>query len=72
MLNGVAARIDGFLEGINTGLDVLGIEKRVPLIGTIELGGIENPFEVIILGPKRLVSQHMCGTPKISKLDSVT
>lgn len=45
MLNGVAARIDGFLEGINAGLDVLGIEKRVPLIGTIELGGIENPFE---------------------------
>ncbi|MBU9699353.1 phage tail tape measure protein [Rhodobacteraceae bacterium HSP-20] len=44
MLNGVAARIDGFLEGINAGLDVLGIEKRVPLIGTIELGGIENPF----------------------------
>lgn len=45
MLNGVAARIDGFLEGINAGLDVLGIEKQVPLIGTIELGGIENPFE---------------------------
>ncbi|NGQ93428.1 phage tail tape measure protein [Rhodobacter sp. HX-7-19] len=45
MLNGVAARIDGFLAGINAGLDVLGIEKRVPLIGTIELGGIENPFE---------------------------
>jgi hypothetical protein len=45
MLNGVAARIDGFLEGINAGLDVLGIEKRVPLIGAIELGGIENPFE---------------------------
>jgi hypothetical protein len=45
MLNGMAARIDGFLEGINAGLDVLGIEKRVPLIGTIELGGIENPFE---------------------------
>jgi len=44
MLNGVAGRIDGFLEGINAGLDVLGIEKRVPLIGTIELGGIENPF----------------------------
>jgi hypothetical protein len=44
MLNGVARRIDGFLEGINSGLDVLGVEKRVPLIGTIELGGIENPF----------------------------
>jgi hypothetical protein len=44
MLNGVARRIDGFLEGINAGLDVLGVEKRVPLIGTIELGGIENPF----------------------------
>ena len=44
MLNGVAARIDGFLEGINAGLDVLGVDKRVPLIGTIELGGIENPF----------------------------
>ncbi len=45
MLNGVASRIDGFLEGINAGLDVLGVEKRVPLIGTINLGGIENPFE---------------------------
>ncbi|SEN76026.1 phage tail tape measure protein, lambda family [Loktanella fryxellensis] len=45
MLNGVASRIDGFLEGINAGLDVLGVEKRVPLIGTIDLGGIENPFE---------------------------
>ncbi len=44
MLNGVAGRIDGFLAGINAGLDVLGVEKRVPLIGTIELGGIENPF----------------------------
>jgi hypothetical protein len=44
MLNGVAGRIDGFLEGINTGLEVLGVEKRVPLIGTIELGGIDNPF----------------------------
>ena len=44
MLNGVAGRIDGFLAGINAGLEVLGVEKRVPLIGTIELGGIENPF----------------------------
>jgi hypothetical protein len=45
MLNGVAARIDGFLDGINTGLEALGLETRVPLIGTLELGGIENPFE---------------------------
>jgi hypothetical protein len=44
MLNGVARQIDGFLDGINAGLDALGVEKRVPLIGTIELGGIENPF----------------------------
>ena len=44
MLNGVAGRIDGFLAGVNAGLEVLGVEKRVPLIGTIELGGIENPF----------------------------
>jgi hypothetical protein len=44
MLNGVARRIDGFFEGVNAGLDLLGVEKRVPLIGTIELGGIENPF----------------------------
>ena len=43
MLNGVARRIDGFLEGVNAGLDVLGIEKRVPLIGAIELGGDREP-----------------------------
>jgi len=44
MLNGVASRIDGFLEGINAGLEGLGIDKRIPLIGTLELGRIDNPF----------------------------
>ncbi|MDR5654230.1 tape measure protein [Xinfangfangia sp. LG-4] len=44
MLNGVAARIDTFLGGINAGLEALGIEKRISLIGTLELGRIDNPF----------------------------
>ena len=44
MLNGVAARIDSFLGGINAGLEALGIEKRISLIGTLELGRIDNPF----------------------------
>ncbi|MCL7465530.1 phage tail tape measure protein [Phaeovulum sp. NW3] len=44
MLNGVGRRINGFLAGLNAGLEVLGLEKRVPLIATVELGRIENPF----------------------------
>lgn len=44
MLNGVGERINGFLAGINTGLEALGIERRVSLIGTLELGRIDNPF----------------------------
>lgn len=44
MLNGVGQRINGFLDGINTGLEALGIERRISLIGTLELGRVENPF----------------------------
>ncbi len=44
MLNGVAARIDSFLAGVNKGLGALGLETAVPLIGKVELGGIDNPF----------------------------
>lgn len=44
MLNGVGKRINGFLDGINAGLEALGIERRVSLIGTLELGRIDNPF----------------------------
>lgn len=44
MLNGVAGRIDQFLTGMNNGLGALGLETTVPLIGKVELGGIENPF----------------------------
>jgi hypothetical protein len=44
MLNGVGRRINGFLEGINAGLGALGIERRVSLIGDLELGRIDNPF----------------------------
>jgi hypothetical protein len=44
MLNGVGQRINGFLEGINGGLEALGIERRISLIGNLELGRIENPF----------------------------
>jgi hypothetical protein len=46
MLNGVGKRINGFLDGINAGLEALGIERRVSLIGTLELGRIDNPFAV--------------------------
>jgi hypothetical protein len=45
MLNSVGERINGFLEGINTGLEALGVERRVSLIGNLELGRIDNPFE---------------------------
>ncbi len=45
MLGGVGRRINGFLEGINSGLEALGIERRVALIGDLELGRIDNPFE---------------------------
>jgi hypothetical protein len=44
MLNGVGKRINGFLEGINAGLGALGIDRQVSLIGTLELGRIDNPF----------------------------
>jgi len=44
MLNGVGRRINGFLDGINSGLEALGIERRVSLIGNLELGRIDNPF----------------------------
>ncbi|WP_210879990.1 phage tail tape measure protein [Roseovarius autotrophicus] len=44
MLNGVGQRINGFLDGINAGLEALGIERRVALIGDLELGRIDNPF----------------------------
>jgi hypothetical protein len=44
MLNAVGGRIDGFLGRINSGLEALGVERRVSLIGNMELGRIENPF----------------------------
>ncbi|MFN3615311.1 MAG: phage tail tape measure protein, partial [Rubrimonas sp.] len=44
MLNGVGQRIDRFLSGINAGLEALGVERRIALIGALELGRIDNPF----------------------------
>jgi hypothetical protein len=45
MLNGVASRINAFLEAINAGLAALGAERQISLIGTLELGRLENAFE---------------------------
>jgi hypothetical protein len=45
MLNGVAGRINAFLETINAGLAALGAERQISLIGTLELGQLENSFE---------------------------
>jgi hypothetical protein len=44
MLNGVAGRINGFLETINSGLSALGSERQLSLVGTLELGRLENAF----------------------------
>ena len=45
MLNGVAGRINGFLATINAGLAALGSERQISVIGTLELGRLENSFE---------------------------
>ncbi len=44
MLNGVVARINTFIEGINTGLEALGSERRITILGDLDLGEIENQF----------------------------
>ncbi len=45
MLNGVGQRINGFLASINSGLETLGVERRIALIGDLALGRLDNPFE---------------------------
>lgn len=37
MLNGVVARINGFIEGINTGLEALRSERRITIFGDLDL-----------------------------------
>jgi lambda family phage tail tape measure protein len=44
MLNGVVARINTFIAGINTGLEALGSERRITILGDLDLGEIENRF----------------------------
>ncbi|MGO4917531.1 phage tail tape measure C-terminal domain-containing protein [Pseudogemmobacter sp. W21_MBD1_M6] len=44
MLNGVVARINSFIEGINTGLEALGSDRRITILGDLDLGEIENRF----------------------------
>ena len=45
MLNGVVSRINGFIGGINQGLEALGSERRISLVLDLDLGEIENRFE---------------------------
>ncbi|MFP4045284.1 MAG: phage tail tape measure protein, partial [Rhodosalinus sp.] len=45
MLNGVVSRINGFIGGINQGLEALGSERRITLVPDLDLGKIENRFE---------------------------
>jgi len=45
MLAGAARGIDGLFAGLNAGLEALGIERRIALIGDVRLGRIENPFQ---------------------------
>ncbi len=45
MLNGVVSRINGFIGGINQGLEALGSERRISLVPDLDLGEIENRFE---------------------------
>ena len=44
MLNGVVSRINGFIGGINQGLEALGSERRISLVPDLDLGEIENRF----------------------------
>ena len=45
MLNGVVARINGFISGVNAGLEALGVERRIQVVPDLDLGQIENRFE---------------------------
>ncbi|MCG6560798.1 phage tail tape measure protein, partial [Ruegeria sp. 1NDH52C] len=45
MLNGVVARINTFISGVNAGLEALGVERRIPVVPDLDLGQIENRFE---------------------------
>jgi hypothetical protein len=45
MRNGVVSRINGFIGGINQGLEALGSERRISLVPDLDLGEIENRFE---------------------------
>jgi hypothetical protein len=45
MLNGVIARINDFIGGINQGLEALGSERRISVIPDLDFGQIENRFE---------------------------
>jgi hypothetical protein len=44
MLNSVVSRLNSFIGGVNTGLDALGVDRRIGLIGDLDLGEIENRF----------------------------
>ncbi|SDX64384.1 phage tail tape measure C-terminal domain-containing protein, partial [Paracoccus sanguinis] len=44
-LNGVVSRINGFIGGINQGLEALGSERRISLVPDLDLAEIENRFE---------------------------
>jgi len=44
MLNGVVTRINGFIDGVNAGLEALGVERRIGLIADLDLGKLENRF----------------------------
>ncbi|MCE8540263.1 phage tail tape measure protein [Ruegeria pomeroyi] len=45
MLNGVVARINTFISSVNSGLEALGVERRIPIVPDLDLGQIENRFE---------------------------
>ncbi|MGF1660629.1 MAG: phage tail tape measure protein, partial [Rubrimonas sp.] len=44
MLGGAARGVDSLFAGLNAGLEALGVERRVALIGEVRLGRIDNPF----------------------------
>ncbi len=44
MLNGAVDGINALLEGVNTGLAAIGIERAIELVPDVDLGRIENEF----------------------------
>ena len=61
MLNGVVSRINGFIGGINQGLEALGSERRISLVPDLDLGELEDVAHDHVIADHRRSRQPAVG-----------